>query len=127
MSIQITQELLDLARDEIVETVMLFGEWPQPSPHRPRRIEFDLVEWIYEEGSVADEHELCQYFVLSIIDRSDIGAFEDSRIRWENEITDKLRAHFSDEHGLVLAEARRIAEEREEIARESADESRRGM
>ena len=41
------------ALDDVIETIMLFGQWPQPRTghgwhNAQRRVEFDLQEWIVE-------------------------------------------------------------------------------
>lgn len=129
----VTDADLEAAREEIVETVMLFGQYPQPRPWRsvgvPRRVEFSLEEFLFDTAGVTriDPREVESMFVLSLIDRSRCGRFEDARDRHEKEVTEMLTAHFNNQHRLVVEKAQEIADERDDMAREAAEEARRGL
>ena len=126
-----TADEIETARGEIVETIMLFGQWPQPRPesdHRmPHRVQFLLSEFIANREN-PDVEELAQFMVLAITNRhgSD-GYFVDSCNRWEEEITEQLEAHFTAEHPLVVERAQDIAWEADSNRRELAEEGRRGL
>lgn len=123
-----TADEIETARGEIVETVMLFGQYPQPRRDGTTwpRVQFCLAEFISERES-PDHEELAQFMVLALTDYSGIGAFADARARWVDEITAQLEAEFSDDNALVLERAQEIAEENDQARREAAEEGRRGL
>lgn len=100
----------ELAREQIVETVMLFGCYPQPrrvglfftsGSRKPEQ--FSLTEFLFDTAgkTYIDPRELEDFFVSALIDHSTIGAFSDCRNRWEKKVEKMLNDHFTDNHPLV--------------------------
>lgn len=84
-------EYRERALDEVIETIMLFGIYPQPNPYRaPRQTEFDLAEWVAENVDVG---ELAQFLVAHIANDDDKNTRQD---RIEKEISARLRDHLRD-------------------------------
>lgn len=107
----------DALRD-VVETICLFGEFPQPSnrysgsvPHffrtaAPMR-KFDLYDFVLEN---IDHGELVEFFCLAMTDYG--GDFDHARLMWDKKLAAKLTAHLKDSP-LVNEQATKIAEEEE--------------
>ncbi len=102
------------ALDNIVGTVMLFGQWPQPRTsvasslgYAPRRVEFDLAEWLVEEYEPA---EMARFMVNRLCRDDDSDMLE---LRTEQEIEAKLRKHFADS-AILDAEIEELHHEAEE-------------
>lgn len=113
---------LQQAREEIVSTVMLFGQYPQPRKSRSaahdRPCRFALYEFLFDTANKTyiDPVEVEEFFVLAMIDGSSYGAFSDKRNKFEKQVAEILEAHFNDEHPLV----REVADQMEADAREEA-------
>lgn len=129
----VTDQDREAAREQIVETVMLFRQWPQPRPANAfwgpmPRVKFSLVEWLFDTAGFTpiDPSEVEELFVLALTDHSRTGPFESRRDRWEKKVTDLLLAHFADGHTIVEEVATEMATERAEAAREAAEDARRG-
>lgn len=112
------------ALESVVETILLFGEYPQPRPNAwrtgktPPKREFDLYDFLEaHEGDpyrMPEECTLREYFILSLTDRTTYGPFSDARDRWEKKIEKALRDDLAGGE-LVQAKALQLAlEEREE-------------
>ena len=118
------ESYLERAREEIVSTVLGFGQWPQPrsvglfftsGSRRPK--EFDLYEFLFDEDTpLIHPVEAQEFFVLALTDFSNCGAFSDSRNRFDKRITELLEAHFNDDHRLVREHAGKLMEDAEENA-----------
>ncbi len=80
------------ALDDVIETIMLFGQWPQPRTGRgiQGRIEFDLAEWCAENINA----DVLAAFLVSHIALDDDRDIRQDKI--EKEITAKLRAHLAE-------------------------------
>jgi hypothetical protein len=134
---EFTTEELETARDEVLETIMLFREYPQPKPWRPgvKRDDpefnlYDFLEsrvWEYLTDSEKERKagkfeglelvELLEFFVLAITDHGTIGAFADTREKWEKRVTEWVRDFLdNNERGISLVEERaeKIREEEQE-------------
>lgn len=112
---------LEQAREEIVSTVMLFGQYPQPRQgawSKDRPVRFVLEDFLFDTAGKAyfAPVEIERFFTLAMIDCSSCGAFADRRNAFEKEVTEILEAHFDDEHPLV----REVADQMEADAREEA-------
>ncbi len=80
------------ALDDVIETIMLFGQWPQPRPWRGgtvRRVEFDLCDWIADN---LEPSELAAFAVGQICGEDTASG----RLHLERDITEQLRAELSD-------------------------------
>ena len=83
------------ALDDVIETIMLFGQWPQPNTgigwiRSARRVEFDLAEWCAENINA----DVLAAFLVSHIALDDDRDIRQDKI--EKEITAKLRAHLAE-------------------------------
>ncbi len=84
------------ALDEVIETIMLFGQWPQPRTGSgwhtptPRRVEFDLVDWISEN---LEPQDTAQFLMWSIT--NDDGAYT-LQTNLEKRIEERLRVELAD-------------------------------
>lgn len=98
---------LEQALEEVVDIVMLYGEYPQPPrggfSHRGTR-KFDLVDFLRDNPAVLDPDDALGFFVHALTDYS--GGFDEARHRWEKRITEAVTAKLKDS----------------EIVRERADE-----
>ena len=63
------QPFLESALEDVVETVMLYGQWPAPRrmikgmPYRQlARVQFSLIEWVDENVNI---DELVTYYVMA--------------------------------------------------------------
>ncbi len=84
------------ALDDVIETIMLFGQWPQPRTGKGWHMaakpsaQFSLVDWLIENEEPCD---LAAFVVRQIM-------LDDERDVWQNRmekrITEKLRAELSD-------------------------------
>lgn len=107
---------MENALESVVETIMLFGEYPQPKRGRyrpfttpPAPKQFDLYDWILE-NNIVDPSDLREYFILSMNDHSLIGPFEAARSRLEKELEKRLKEQLA-ESEMVQEKAREFAEE----------------
>ncbi len=79
------------AIDSVIETIMLFGQWPQPrTDGQHRRMEFDLAEWMAENFEPA---EMSAFIVAHICNDDDRNARQDDI---ERRIETQLRAELAD-------------------------------
>lgn len=107
---------MENALESVVETIMRFGEYPQPRKHIPgmpyrnlRPRQFCLHDWILEKN-IFDPSELREYFILSMNDHSITGSFSDARSRWEKELEKRLKELLAGSE-MVQEKAREFAEE----------------
>lgn len=116
---------LEEARDKIIQTVLEFGQYPQPrrvgmfmTTGFPGPAKFDLHEFLFddEEKPAIDPVDLQEFFILALNDQSEFGSFHESRRRWEKRVTEMLVKHFTDDHDLV----EEVAADLEQDAREDA-------
>ena len=79
----------EIALEEIVETILDYGQWPRPrkGAHRPR-VEFDLYEWLQEHR---DPSFMLEMYVACLCDDND--PLEIRRIRERKAIAKLLTAH----------------------------------
>lgn len=115
---------LEQAREKIVETVILFGQYPQPrrvgmflttGSRRPKR--FDLYDFLFDDGKdKIDEVEVREFFVTAMFDPTPYGAFHELRNRWEKKVTEMLEGHFGDENELVIEVASELWDDEKEQA-----------
>lgn len=111
-----SEAFLAAALDEVVECVMLFGQWPQPKKDWkgnavPCRIQFSLSEFMSEEYG---PEQLGRIAILAVINWE--NDFDWLRSDLEREIEAQVRKHLDgsqivDEHAQYL----------EEQAKEDAD------
>lgn len=105
---EMPESYLERAREKIIETVLLFGVYPQPrqpSPFKQHRlVRFMLSEFLFDTAGkmYIDPSELEDFFVSALIDHSTIGAFADCRNRWEKKVEGWLSDFFDDSNDLVL-------------------------
>ncbi len=101
---------MENAIESVVETIMLFGEYPQPrrvgtfittGSNRPR--EFDLYEFL-EDQKIVEHCDLLEYFILSLNDYGTICQFRDLRDRWNKKITAALTESFKQNPPAFLTE-----------------------
>ena len=100
------------ALESIVETVMLYGQYPQPraSQYRPeRKVQFLLADWI---GDNIDVSTMAMFMACSL-DYS--GDFDDLRNKNEENIRLALMEHFRD--------SEIVQEKAEEMRRDARDEA----
>jgi len=84
-------EYRERALDEVIETIMLWGQYPAPNPYRPpRRIEFDLAEWVAENVDVS---ELAQFLGAHIANDE---KKDEKQLVLEVDISAKLSEHLRD-------------------------------
>jgi hypothetical protein len=98
------------ALESVVETVMLFGQYPQPSPniHRQRQVQFLLCDWIGENIDVST-------MAMSMSCSLDYGTeFDTLRFKIEENIRLALVEHFKD--------SEIVQEKAEEMRRDSKDD-----
>lgn len=123
---------LEAALEEVVETIMDFGQWPQPrkvglfitsGSTKPK--EFDLYDFLDGEHEVTlrgykytprrmDHSDLLEYFILSMADHNTAGEFQLSRSRWEKKVTAMLNDHLKDSTIVAKVAAKLEQEDREE-------------
>lgn len=124
---EFTPDQLQVARDEMIEIILSFGQWPQPLRSRkyvsaiPK--EFDLYEFLFERTwqcmSLEDQkkavgkdtalelYELLEFLILALSDHGTCGAFSDSRDKWEKRVTKWLISYFTDtDRGRAMVEER---------------------
>ncbi len=102
------------ALDSVIETIMLFGQWPQPRSslriwlnEQPRRVEFDLAEWMAENFEPA---EMSAFIVAHICNDDDRNARQDDiERRIETQLRDELA-----ESGMVESKIEELHEEERE-------------
>ena len=130
------------ARDEIIEIVLAFGQWPLWKEGRWTTSEkaFDLYDFLAERtwehvkdnmtskdwtgkansGACLELSELLEFLILALSDHGICGQFAASRDRWEKKIRAWLLTWFDgNEHGRRLVEehAEKIEAERAEDAK----------
>ena len=101
---------LEAALEEVVYTIMLFGQWPQPKPlgDPQPRVEFSLTEFIANE---VEHSELVDVYVDAITGSFD--SFYDTQERKRRDIEDRLTNHLRDSK-IVHAHAERAAQQKKE-------------
>lgn len=112
---------MENALESVVETIMNFGEYPQPrrvglfiTTGSPRRKQYDLYEELQDEKFI--EHaDLLEFFICAMNDYSTCGAFSDLRGRWEKRLTEHLLDKLADSE-IVRDKALEYAEEERETA-----------
>lgn len=113
---------LEQAREKIVETVMLFGQWPQPRPASPfrqvyRPVKFTLYDYLFDDGAdKVDPAELREFFVFALTDTQTYGEFHELKSKWERKITWMLEEYFGDENELVIEVASELWDDEKEQA-----------
>lgn len=101
------------ALDDVIETIMLFGQYPQPRHGRglqARRAEFDLCDWIAENIEPCDVAQFLTWHICLHEDRDML------KINLEKRITDKLREELADSDMVNDAIAELHEQEREHAA-----------
>lgn len=96
------------ALGDVVETIMLFGEYPQP--HRQRRFyprQFDLVPFLLRIHPA----ELREFVMLALTDHGRSGDFETARDRLEKQVRAMLMEHLRDSDMVRERVAQLIEEE----------------
>ena len=83
------------ALDSVIETIMLFGQYPQPRTGtgwhtQTRRVEFDLSEWVAENMEPAD---LAHFMVVHICNDENKDLQRDKAEKW---IEEQLRGELVD-------------------------------
>ena len=97
------------ALEDVVETIMLFGQYPQPSQRNRSRVQFQLDEYLsdhfWDEESVLGAYEayLTQFNT----------AFEDKRMRESERLSESLTEHLRDS-AIVREHAIRVAQQKKE-------------
>ena len=108
------------ALEDVVETILNFGVYPQPVRWKPGRTqpipptEFDLYEFLFEENDKGqmriDPVDACEFFILAQKDHTRYGPFETARSKWEKKITEMLTDHLRDSD-MVTELAAQMAED----------------
>jgi hypothetical protein len=83
-----TQRDLELALDEVVETILDCSMWPKPQKGKFTRSKFDLYEFLLENRDPSYAHEM---YVASM--SSNTRAFEDRIERERATVTEMLEKH----------------------------------
>ena len=102
---------LSRALEDVLDTIMLYGQYPQPSSSmriKPRRCLFDLMEWIYENRSGED---IRTTYICALVGGTD--AVLDAIARDRLEITRELRE--------LLRDSDIVRDLAEELAREDRE------
>ena len=100
---------LDAALEDVVETIMLFGQYPQPSQRDRQRVQFQLDEYLsdhyWDEESVLSAYEayLTQFST----------AFDDKRMRESARLQENLTEHLRNSV-IVREHAERVAQQKKE-------------
>ena len=100
---------LEGALEEVVETIMLFGQYPQPSQRNRSRVQFQLDEYLFEyfwdEESVLGAYE-------AYLTQFNAG-FDDKRLRESTRLQESLTDHLRDS-AIVRDHAERVAQQKKE-------------
>ena len=100
---------LEGALEEVVETIMLFGQYPQPSQQNRQRVQFQLDEYLsdhfWDEESVLSAYEayLTQFST----------AFDEKRMRESARLSESLTKHLRNSV-IVREHAERVAQQKKE-------------
>lgn len=106
------EPFMESALESVVETILFFGEYPQPrrvgtfittGSRRPKQ--FDLYEFLEDKIELC---ELLEFFICSLNDQTNYGAFSDLRSRWEKRIEKMLVEHLTG-HAIVMDKALEMA------------------
>lgn len=96
------------AIEDVVETIMLFGQYPQPrgawDKRPPRSVEFDLQEYLVEHR---DDSDLANLAMCAIIN---FGDFDERRLNENRKLEAELTEHLRDSQ-IVRDRAEDLAEE----------------
>ena len=99
------------ALDSVIETIMLFGEYPQPRTliggrmyGHPRRCEFDLQEWITENM------EPCETAAFLVAHITGYDSRDIMQATFEKMIEERLRAELA-ESGMVESKIEELYED----------------
>ena len=116
--IEITDRDMEVALEQVVETIIMFGQWPQPSRstlyERRNNIKpFDLVDFMMDRNTI-EFSDLVEFIVAGFSDYSLGGYFSDLRYRYEKKVTDVLMAHLKDSDIVREQAIKNIREERED-------------
>ncbi len=113
-SVEVTDAHLEQALESVVETIMLFGEYPQPRMHvrgilgtPPRRRLFDLHDWVIENVDAVN------WYVRMVTEYG--SEFDAQRLDETNRIEKLLREELRDSQ-IVYDKAADIAHEEAEEA-----------
>jgi hypothetical protein len=88
---KITQRNLDMALDEVVETILDCSMWPKPQKGKFTRSKFDLYDFLYEHR---DPSYAMEMYVASM--SSNTRAFKDRIERDRNIVEAMLIEHLKD-------------------------------
>ena len=88
MVAELTARELELALDEVVETILDCSMWPKPQKGKFTRSQFDLYEFLLEHRDPSYAHEM---YVASM--SSNTRAFEDRIERERATVTEMLEKH----------------------------------
>lgn len=112
-------DYVEQAQEDIIQTVMSFGCYPQPRRHYSNRIKFDLREFLFD-GDRISRDEVEQFFELAITNYGE--EFFDSRSAWARRVEEMLVEYFTADAKLVEERAQELAEQAEADAELWRDE-----
>lgn len=95
------------ALDDVIETIMLFGQYPQPSTRFPSRPQFLLYEHIENEW---DQRRITGLVIAALTDYS--NEFFTTRMKADADLREELKDKLRDSD-MVRDRARALAEEDE--------------
>jgi len=105
---ELPQEWHDKALDEVIDTVLATGQWPDRTTGAQashRRVEFDLIEWLYEEY---DGSDIARVFLTLLTDFSNDADL--LRLNESAKLERKLREYFADSEIVAELGARMMDE-----------------
>lgn len=84
----------EAALEDVVDTIMLFGEYPQPNRHRtgPRKF-FSLLDFLRSDKSPIDAAEAYEFLVSGL---TDYDSHMDARFKLEMRVKAALTEHLKD-------------------------------
>lgn len=96
------------ALESVVETITLFGQYPQPRKGRFERIQFDLQEWMTEHYDPADLANLAMCAVINFG-----SCFDDRRLKESASLEQRLKDELRDSE-IVREKAQELADDARE-------------
>lgn len=79
---------MDEALNEVIETILLFGQYPQPNRRRPVQCKFDLIEHLTNDWNPS---ELAAFLLVALTNGDTFEAKMNAEKRLTEELSDKLR------------------------------------